>query len=271
LTGTPIQNRLSDLANLLHFLRAHPYDDTTTFETHITEPWKRGNEEVAIDRLKRLFTTIALRRPKSIVELPARRDVRRTLEFTQIELTQYRELEASIATVLEEAISTGKYTPGLYANALQRINRLRMFCNLGMFSNTSKDERNSVPQDQWNATIAQEYLNDLVTVGSAKCDKCCTDLESLSQTEYDQSQETYPDGRLFKCMVLLCYQCYQDQKKKRSSRCFSCGGSPPCSSASVSASCSFSAPVQRELSIELPTKIRTLIEDILGLPQSSKR
>ena len=268
---------MSDLASLFQFLRPYPYDDATTFEAHIIEPWKRGNEEIAIQRLKRLFTAIALRRSKTVVELPTRLNIRRTLEFTPAELTQYRESEVSIVTILDDAIRSGQYTPGLYANALQRINRLRMICNLGTFVNASKDERDTfIPEDQWTSSIAQGYLNNLVTVGITKCAECGVDFESLSQTENDQSPETNCEGKLFKCMVLLCSQCFQNRSKKRSSRCFSCGSSPPCPSAGVSASCSFSVPAQcapqeSKHSIEFPTKVRALVEDVLKLPRNTKR
>lgn len=276
-TGTPIQNRLSDLTSLLQFLRAHPYDDATTFEAHIVEPWKRGNEEVAIQRLKKLFTALALRRSKSVVELPARLNVKRTLDFTAGEIAQYREAEASISTVLDGAIRSGRCTAGLYANALQRINRLRMICNLGAFVKYAKEEREILlSEDLWNAGIAQEYLNDLITVGVAVCADCGVDLESLGQDESELSPDKGGEGRLFKCMLLLCNTCFHTRQKKRRSRCTSCGGSPPCPGAAVVASCSFSNPPQYAAQqptdvFEFPTKITTLIEDVESLPKTTKR
>jgi SNF2 family DNA or RNA helicase len=275
-TGTPIQNRLSDLMSLLQFLRLHPYNETTMFEAHIVEPWKRGNEEQAIQRLKKLFMAIALRRSKSVVELPARvNDVRR-LEFTETELAQYREAENSIASTLDDAIRTGRCASNLYANALQRINQLRMICNLGTFIKFSKEESNkSLPQDQWNDCTAQAYLNSLITVGAAKCAECGVDLESISQHASEESPEKSGGGRLFECLLLLCSQCFQKRDKKRSSHCYSCGKSTPCQSAVVSTSCSSS-----ELSndawasghpTEFPTKVKTLVEDIKSLPSNTKR
>ena len=275
-TGTPIQNRLSDLMSLLQFLRLYPYNETAVFEAHIVEPWKRGKEEQAIERLKKLFVAISLRRSKSVVELPARVNIMRRLEFTEAELEQYCEAETSIARTLDDAIRTGSYGSSVYANALQRINQLRMICNLGTFVKFSKQDSNKyLAQEIWNECTAQAYLNGLVTVGAAKCAECGVDLESLSQQAAEESPQKNGEGKLFECLVLFCSQCSQKRDKKRSSHCYSCGKATPCPSAVVSTSCSSS-----ELSnsawasnheIEFPTKVKSLLEDITSLPGNTKR
>lgn len=89
MTGTPVQNRLSDFASLLKFLRVHPYDHQRTFEAHISNLWKDGNDEEAINRLKRLVNCIVLRRLKTTIELPVRRDATRFAEFTTEERHYY--------------------------------------------------------------------------------------------------------------------------------------------------------------------------------------
>jgi SNF2 family DNA or RNA helicase len=262
--------------SLLQFLRLHPYNETTAFEAHIVEPWKKGNEEQAIQRLKKLFMAVALRRSKLVVELPARVDVMRRLEFTEGELEQYREAETSIANTLDDAIRTGSYGSSVYANALQKINQLRMICNLGTFVKFSKQDSNKyLAQDHWNDYTAQAYLNGLITVGAAKCAECGVDLESLSQQASEESPQKSYEGKLFECLLLFCSQCFQKRDKKRSSHCFSCGKPTPCPSAVVSTSCSSS-----ELStgawasnheIEFPTKVKSLLEDIKSLPGNTKR
>jgi SWI/SNF-related matrix-associated actin-dependent regulator of chromatin subfamily A3 len=262
--------------SLLQFLRLHPYNETTVFEAHIVEPWRRGNEKQAIQRLKKLFTAIALRRSKSVVELPARVDVMRRLEFTEAELEQYREAEISIAKTLDDAIRSGSYGSNVYANALQRINQLRLICNLGTFVKFSKrDSKKYLAQDHWNDCTAQAYLNGLITIGAAKCAECGVDLESLSQQASEESSQKSGEGRLFECLLLFCSQCIQKRDKKRSSHCYSCGKPTPCPSVVVSTSCSSS-----ELSngawasnheIEFPTKVKSLLDDIKTLPSNTKR
>ncbi|PVH83787.1 hypothetical protein DL98DRAFT_412175, partial [Cadophora sp. DSE1049] len=275
-TGTPIQNRLSDLMSLLQFLRLYPYNETAVFEAHVVEPWKRGNEEQAIQRLKKIFMAIALRRSKSVVELPARVDLVRRLDFTEAELEQYCEAEISIARTLDDAIRTGSYGSNVYANALQRINQLRMICNLGTLVNFSKQDKNKyLTQDHWNDCTAQTYLDGLITVGAAKCAECGVDLESSSQQAGEESPQKSAEGRLFECLLLFCSQCYQKRDKKRSSQCYSCGKPTPCPSAIVSTSCSSSelpdGTWASNQEIEFPTKVKTLLEDIRSLPGNTKR
>jgi SNF2 family DNA or RNA helicase len=45
--GTPIQSRVGDLAALLKFIRAYPYDDIRQFDAEIGKVWKTGDVEEA--------------------------------------------------------------------------------------------------------------------------------------------------------------------------------------------------------------------------------
>ncbi|KAF5536493.1 alpha-1,6-mannosyltransferase subunit [Fusarium napiforme] len=69
-TGTPIQNRLSDLTALFKFLRVHPYSEKRHFDADISSFWKSGNDEKAVQRLKRITSCLLLRRPKTVIQLP---------------------------------------------------------------------------------------------------------------------------------------------------------------------------------------------------------
>lgn len=63
-TGTPILNRLSDLATLLKFIRVYPYTDPKRFDADISLPWRSGDDEEAVKRLKLLSGCLLLRRAK---------------------------------------------------------------------------------------------------------------------------------------------------------------------------------------------------------------
>ncbi|XDG07064.1 hypothetical protein ABKA04_006679 [Annulohypoxylon sp. FPYF3050] len=88
-TGTPIQNRLSDLAALLKFIRAHPYNDPKKFEVDISNLWKSGDYEEAVRRLKRLSAFLLLRRPKGTINLPPRQDLLLPIDFMDEERRVY--------------------------------------------------------------------------------------------------------------------------------------------------------------------------------------
>src|SRR5947209_6288367 len=88
-TGTPIQNRIGDLAALLKFIRAHPYHDAKRFESEIGQMWKTGNMEGAINRLRKLSAGLILRRPKTVIELPPRIDLKLPIKFRAPERELY--------------------------------------------------------------------------------------------------------------------------------------------------------------------------------------
>jgi len=72
-TGTPIQNRLDDLATLIKFLRIHPFDSRHSFNQYIAAPLKTG-DPTSMDRLRALVDSVALRRKKDKINLPPKHD-----------------------------------------------------------------------------------------------------------------------------------------------------------------------------------------------------
>lgn len=72
-TGTPIQNRLDDLATLIKFLRIHPFDSRHSFNQYIAAPLKTG-DPTSMDRLRALVDSVALRRKKDKINLLPKHD-----------------------------------------------------------------------------------------------------------------------------------------------------------------------------------------------------
>jgi SNF2 family DNA or RNA helicase len=70
-TGTPVQNRLADLAALLKFIQASPYNDVKQFETDISSLWESGEDEEAVNRLQYLWACLLLRRTKETINVPS--------------------------------------------------------------------------------------------------------------------------------------------------------------------------------------------------------
>ncbi|KAH7171392.1 P-loop containing nucleoside triphosphate hydrolase protein [Dactylonectria macrodidyma] len=103
-TGTPIQNRLSDLAALLHFLRVDPYMDRKQFDSEISNVWKGGDTDEAIKRLKRLAGCLILRRKRTTISLPPRRDLQCPVEFTVAEREVYNEIRNQVISRIDYLI-----------------------------------------------------------------------------------------------------------------------------------------------------------------------
>ncbi|PGH18348.1 hypothetical protein AJ80_04526 [Polytolypa hystricis UAMH7299] len=83
-TGTPIQNRLEDLASVTKFLKLFPYDEKAKFSGYIVSPFKCENPN-AIRSLRVLVDSFTLRRVKDRINLPAREDKIITLTFSEQE------------------------------------------------------------------------------------------------------------------------------------------------------------------------------------------
>src|SRR5271154_6720451 len=130
-TGTPIQNRLSDLHSLFRFLKVHPFDDAKVFENEISQPWKNEIDERALEKLQALVRMIAIRRPRAVISLTSRTEEMRFVQFDAQELAAYEKARSGTLQVIETALSGMTASGKGYINAFQRINELRFVCNHG--------------------------------------------------------------------------------------------------------------------------------------------
>lgn len=96
LTGTPIQNRLTDLYSLLRFLHVEPWGDVSFFNSFLAKPFASQNAK-ALDIVQAILSSILLRREKStrdrngrpIVDLPEKTLDTRHLSFSPTEREIY--------------------------------------------------------------------------------------------------------------------------------------------------------------------------------------
>lgn len=91
-TGTPVQNGLSDMFSLFRFIQVYPHSERSIIDQHIITPWTAGDREDAIQRLKKLLQYIMLRRPASIISLSDRTNRVISLEFDAQERGNYQKL-----------------------------------------------------------------------------------------------------------------------------------------------------------------------------------
>ncbi|KAI8721575.1 Helicase ATP-binding domain-containing protein [Fusarium sp. LHS14.1] len=274
-TGTPIQNRLGDLATLFKFIRAHPYTDQRRFEIDISRLWKDGEYEEAIKRLKRLSACMLLKRPKGTVDLPVRRDMQCPVNFNAEERALYDKLRNETITRINEALK-GDIEPtrtGMYVNVLQQIESLRLVCNLGIHYHTrhGKAPAASLEVDSWVST-AQGAFNVQREMETPVCIQCGSTLE-ISETLLEDPSIPRQSAQFFSCLKFICVDCTQRQSR----RVLDCGHNPRCQVAAVSTNSSAleSSPeeIQTEMgatSIGLSSKVEALITDIKALPWNDK-
>ncbi|KAJ4322697.1 hypothetical protein N0V84_004722 [Fusarium piperis] len=276
-TGTPIQNRLGDLATLFKFIRAHPYTDRRCFDVDISRLWKSGEYEEAIKRLKRLSACMLLRRPKGTINLPARRDMQCPVNFSTEERALYDKLRQKAIMSIDEALKRDleHSRTGMYVNVLQQIESLRLVCNLGLHYHTrhNKASQASLEDGDW-ANAAQRAFNVQREMGPLVCSQCRSTLE-ITETLFEDPTIPQQSAQFSSCLRFVCADC--TQKSFQARRPAECGHSPSCSMAAVSTNSSalesslYEAQQQtRVKSISLSSKVEALITDIKALSLDEK-
>ncbi|KAM5528063.1 alpha-mannosyltransferase [Fusarium oxysporum f. sp. phaseoli] len=128
-TGTPIQNRLDDLATLFTFIRAHPYTDRKCFDVDVSRLWKERQPEEAIRRLRLLLRCLMLRRSKAAIRLPPREDIRYAVNLDPEERAVYNQIRCRIFEDVKK--DHNLLQKRAKNNVFQKIISLRRVCSLG--------------------------------------------------------------------------------------------------------------------------------------------
>lgn len=283
-TGTPIQNRLADLATLLKFIRAHPYTDTRQFEADVSRLWKAGEDEEAVKRLKRLSACLILRRPKTIINLPPRRDQQCLVEFSQPERAAYDSMRNQTISKIDEALHNDSDVSrsGSYANILQQIESMRLFCNLGLryesrhAASNAKGTSSSATSDSSWAAIAQRTFNAQCEMDVITCMKCESSLD-LTETLLDGGGVAHRHtARFTRCLRFMCADCVH-RKAPHGHTHVACGHSPSCPVAEVTLSGSSLEDIGEGMSLPktpgtvgLSSKVEALVADLTTLPLDTK-
>ncbi|KAI1399171.1 SNF2 family N-terminal domain-containing protein [Hypoxylon fuscum] len=219
-TGTLIQNRLSELCSLFRFLQINPYSDKEAFDEDITSLWSSGKEEEAVSRLKKLLNFIMLRRSNDILHLPKRTDQRIFLKFDPDEQRSYDYAKEAAIRALDDILESSHTRRG-YINALSKINCLRMICNLGNSAESKLVNgklQSSTPLGFlaenviWDAQPAEKALDEFTLLNSATiCTNCQTNIVlnqgTPSSLEDESINKQPPFAILTECLRLWCGPC----------------------------------------------------------------
>ncbi|KAM7211076.1 SNF2 family N-terminal domain containing protein [Rhypophila decipiens] len=281
-TGTPIQNHISDLSALLKFLAVYPYSEKRVFEADISQPWKSGNGDEAVKRLKRLAGCLVLRRPRKVVQLPPRHDHAINIDFTPEERLLYNQVRMQVVTRLAQMESAQKgdnhvdpkAAPISFVNVLQQIEAMRMVCNLGLLyprRHDSIDEaQNEIVQGTTDLNqTAQRAFSLRLEMGVIQCHSCSFALDGMTLPRDDE-----PTQPIFtRCLKAFCSSCVQSVESTTGVNKLSCDHTPTCPMALVRFNLQTleePLPVPVSTSTYMPTKIKALIQDIERLDKSVK-
>ncbi|MGK5642608.1 DEAD/DEAH box helicase, partial [Streptomyces sp. URMC 126] len=127
LTGTPVENRLSELWSVTHFANPGLLGSHRRFKEQFAGPIERDGDQEAAERLRAVVTPFMLRRLKSAVvdELPAKMESTVACDLTAEQARLYR---AALADALEGdgGLGTGIRRQG---NVLRLLTHLKQICN----------------------------------------------------------------------------------------------------------------------------------------------
>ena len=128
LTGTPIENRLSELWSIMHFLNPGYLGSQKGFRAGFALPIERYRDPQATERLRRLVGPFVLRRVKTdptvIQDLPEKLEMKVYCNLTPEQATLYEAVVQDSLTQIEE--SEGIQRKGI---VLSTLLKLKQVCN----------------------------------------------------------------------------------------------------------------------------------------------
>jgi hypothetical protein len=184
-TGTPVQNRLEDLAALFRFLKLKPFHEAAGFNTFILNPFKAADPDV-VPKLQLLVSSMTLRRLKEgNVDLPPRTELTVRLQFSNDERRLHDWFEQDSARQVNAATAGEKLGGSAYARILKAILYLRLICAHG---------RDLLGDEALKLTDGMSYENPVDIEGDQERAPALTKksayemLELLQQTDTDKCQ-----------------------------------------------------------------------------------
>lgn len=128
LTGTPVENRLSEMRSILDFCNPGVLGSTSFFRNHFAKAIEREHDEEMTERLRRLTAPFILRRlktdPSIIDDLPEKNEEILTVAMTSEQAALYKALVDDVQLRLEN--TEGIARRGL---VLATITRIKQICN----------------------------------------------------------------------------------------------------------------------------------------------
>jgi len=161
LTGTPVENRLSELWSIMQFLNPGYLGSQKSFHTHFARPIERYQDQEAAARLRKLLRSFILRRVKTdptvIQDLPEKLENKVYCTLTPEQATLYQAVVEDAMRRVEEA--EGIQRRGL---VLSMLLRLKQICN---HPAQFLDDGSALPGRSGKLARLGEMLEEVLSVG----------------------------------------------------------------------------------------------------------
>jgi superfamily II DNA or RNA helicase len=127
LTGTPVENRLSELWSIMHFANPGLLGSHRRFKEQLAVPIERDGDQESAERLRTVTAPFMLRRMKSAVvdELPPKLESTVSCDLTAEQARLYR-AAVDEAFDTDDGLGSGIQRQG---NVLRLLTRLKQICN----------------------------------------------------------------------------------------------------------------------------------------------
>ncbi len=161
LTGTPVENRLSELWSIMHFLNPGYLGSAQEFRARFATPIEKYHEPAPALRLKNLIQPFVLRRLKTdksiIADLPDKLEMKVFCNLTREQATLYEAVVKDMLEQIEQAESIQRR--GLILSALMK---LKQICNHP--AQFAKDS-SSLPGRSGKLARLEEMLEEVLAEG----------------------------------------------------------------------------------------------------------
>lgn len=291
LTGTPTQNRLSDLLSLLMFLKIPHFETKMSLKQYIVDPLK-SNDRKGVENLRVLLAASCLRRKKSALSQSIEAsEIRRLLDMSPAEFNRYERINEDCKKVVEMQVCTGNHSK-VYLSILRTINYLRLLCNHGISLRTSSprlpmqatQNRDAIhmdvdpsEKDELEIDDPVDLLESFETMGNDTCTNCDIKIISLKSTE-----PGFPaTGYLTRCSRLICAACLPEKliwtgKDGREQYCYLCSETSDTNHLHTFDQITTDVLLTAyeggsAFDPTVPTKINALLADIQDNPKKEKR
>ncbi|KAL1965519.1 hypothetical protein VTN77DRAFT_5602 [Rasamsonia byssochlamydoides] len=245
-TGTPVQNRLEDLASVTKFLRLFPYDDKSKFSAYILSRFKTGDTSV-LASLRVLVDSFTLRRVKDKIDLPPRHDKIVMLNFSEKEKQLHEFFRKESNVMMKVIANESKTTMGgrMYHHVLKAMMILRQISAHGK-ELLDKEERerikgmsvhDAIDLDEGEGDIKPEAIDkkayemfSLMQESSADvCAKCGKQLVAKT-TDTGATDTKALMAVMLPCFDVICPECFSPWKQafdgvsSQETKCMVCDG-----------------------------------------------